>query len=192
MDSTAIRHLLADLGIDDADASCVVISHDHDTAAISAEDLGIREICGLGDVTRVADLDGLDRYSLAIVVDQLEHMSKEGAIHLLARLRDRHAERVVDIRNVVAGDKAPNGQGSLQFLRGIEVGHIFQLGTVYSEPLQAGGEREAARRARRLTGTQRPSCTCRGHALRPPSCPEHFTRSCPTTAGDATAPASER
>ena len=46
-------------------------------------------------------------------------------------------EQVVDIRNVVPGDMAPNGQGTLQFLRGIEVGHIFQLGQVYSEPLQA-------------------------------------------------------
>jgi prolyl-tRNA synthetase len=46
-------------------------------------------------------------------------------------------EQVVDIRNVVAGDMAPNGQGTLQFLRGIEVGHIFQLGKIYSEPLGA-------------------------------------------------------
>jgi prolyl-tRNA synthetase len=45
--------------------------------------------------------------------------------------------RVVDFRNVVAGDPAPDGQGTLQFLRGIEVGHIFQLGSVYSEPLGA-------------------------------------------------------
>ncbi len=45
--------------------------------------------------------------------------------------------RVVDARNVVPGDKAPNGQGELQLLRGIEVGHIFQLGTIYSESMQA-------------------------------------------------------
>jgi prolyl-tRNA synthetase len=48
------------------------------------------------------------------------------------------AARVVDIRNVVPGDPAPGGQGELQLLRGIEVGHIFQLGRVYSEPLAAG------------------------------------------------------
>jgi prolyl-tRNA synthetase len=46
-------------------------------------------------------------------------------------------EQIVDIRNVVPGDAAPGGQGTLQFLRGIEVGHIFQLGKVYSEPLRA-------------------------------------------------------
>jgi prolyl-tRNA synthetase len=48
------------------------------------------------------------------------------------------AARVVDMRNVVPGDPAPGGQGELQLLRGIEVGHIFQLGRVYSEPLAAG------------------------------------------------------
>ncbi len=45
--------------------------------------------------------------------------------------------QVTDMRNVVPGDKAPNGQGELRLLRGIEVGHIFQLGTIYSEPMQA-------------------------------------------------------
>ncbi len=46
-------------------------------------------------------------------------------------------EQVVDVRNVKPGDPAPNGQGELRFLRGIEVGHIFQLGSIYSEPLNA-------------------------------------------------------
>ncbi len=45
--------------------------------------------------------------------------------------------RVVDARNVVAGEPAPNGQGELAFLRGIEVGHIFQLGQIYSEAMGA-------------------------------------------------------
>jgi prolyl-tRNA synthetase len=46
--------------------------------------------------------------------------------------------RIVDLRSVVAGDPAPDGQGELQLMRGIEVGHIFQLGRVYSTPLAAG------------------------------------------------------
>ena len=45
--------------------------------------------------------------------------------------------RIADIRNVRPGDKAPDGQGELRFLRGIEVGHIFQLGTIYSKAMQA-------------------------------------------------------
>ncbi len=44
---------------------------------------------------------------------------------------------VADIRNVVAGDPSPDGKGSLELCRGIEVGHIFQLGTKYSEAMNA-------------------------------------------------------
>ncbi len=44
---------------------------------------------------------------------------------------------VADIRNVVAGDASPDGKGTLELCRGIEVGHIFQLRTKYSETLQA-------------------------------------------------------
>jgi prolyl-tRNA synthetase len=52
--------------------------------------------------------------------------------------RDLHdVEIVADIRNVVAGDPSPDGKGSLELCRGIEVGHIFQLRTKYSEALQA-------------------------------------------------------
>ena len=43
---------------------------------------------------------------------------------------------VADIRNVVAGDPSPDGQGTLELRRGIEVGHIFQLRTKYAEALE--------------------------------------------------------
>ena len=46
-------------------------------------------------------------------------------------------DQQVDMRNVVEGDPAPGGQGKLKFLKGIEVGHIFQLGTVYSAAMDA-------------------------------------------------------
>lgn len=45
---------------------------------------------------------------------------------------------VADIRNIVEGDPSPCGQGTLQIKRGVEVGHIFQLGTKYSEAMRAG------------------------------------------------------
>jgi prolyl-tRNA synthetase len=51
--------------------------------------------------------------------------------------RDVPLARVEDIRNVVAGDPSPDGKGTLVIKRGIEVGHIFQLGTKYSEALNA-------------------------------------------------------
>lgn len=44
---------------------------------------------------------------------------------------------VTDLRNVVAGDRAPSGNGQLAIQRGIEVGHVFYLGTKYSEAMKA-------------------------------------------------------
>ncbi len=44
---------------------------------------------------------------------------------------------VGDLRNVVAGDPSPDGKGVLAIQRGIEVGHVFLLGTKYSEPMKA-------------------------------------------------------
>ncbi|MBC6798420.1 proline--tRNA ligase, partial [Acinetobacter baumannii] len=49
--------------------------------------------------------------------------------------RDAQITEVFDLRNVVEGDPSPDGKGTLQIKRGIEVGHIFQLGTKYSEAL---------------------------------------------------------
>ena len=46
------------------------------------------------------------------------------------------AETIGDFRNVVAGDPSPDGKGSLELCRGIEVGHIFQLRTKYAEALK--------------------------------------------------------
>jgi len=51
--------------------------------------------------------------------------------------RDLALPRSADIRNVVAGDPSPDGKGTLEIKRGIEVGHIFQLGTKYSEAMNA-------------------------------------------------------
>ena len=51
--------------------------------------------------------------------------------------RDLPDPETVDLRNVVAGDPTPGGKGTLSIARGIEVGHIFQLGTKYSEAMSA-------------------------------------------------------
>jgi len=51
--------------------------------------------------------------------------------------RDVELGRVADIRNVEAGDPSPCGKGTLNIRRGIEVGHIFQLGLKYSEAMNA-------------------------------------------------------
>lgn len=61
--------------------------------------------------------------------------------------RDAELSSIADIRNVVAGDPSPDGQGNLLIKRGIEVGHIFQLGYKYSEALNAKVLDEAGKEA---------------------------------------------
>jgi prolyl-tRNA synthetase len=51
--------------------------------------------------------------------------------------RDLPEPKSVDIRNIVPGDPSPTGNGTLEIARGIEVGHIFQLGQLYSQAMQA-------------------------------------------------------
>ena len=62
--------------------------------------------------------------------------------------RDLKIDQFHDIRNVVAGDRSPDGKGTLEIARGIEVGHIFQLRKKYSEALSVtfldeGGKSQA-------------------------------------------------
>ncbi len=51
--------------------------------------------------------------------------------------RDLPEPQVRDLRNVIEGDKSPDGKGFLKLQRGIEVGHVFYLGTRYSAPMNA-------------------------------------------------------
>jgi prolyl-tRNA synthetase len=51
--------------------------------------------------------------------------------------RDLPKPKVADLRTIQEGDPSPDGQGSIRIARGIEVGHIFQLGTKYSEAMSA-------------------------------------------------------
>ena len=65
--------------------------------------------------------------------------ANEDGFHLTGAnwARDAAVTRVEDLRNVVTGDPSPDGKGTLQIKRGIEVGHIFQLGTKYSQAMNA-------------------------------------------------------
>ncbi|KHD86531.1 prolyl-tRNA synthetase [Heyndrickxia ginsengihumi] len=51
--------------------------------------------------------------------------------------RDFHIDQYGDLRNIQEGDPSPDGKGTIRFARGIEVGHIFKLGTKYSEAMHA-------------------------------------------------------
>jgi prolyl-tRNA synthetase len=52
--------------------------------------------------------------------------------------RDTAEFEIADIRNVITGDLSPDGKGTLEIKRGIEVGHIFQLGDKYSQAMNCG------------------------------------------------------
>ena len=76
--------------------------------------------------------------SAAVVADFVCGANEDDK-HLTGANWERDAEftQIEDIRNVVEGDASPDGQGTLEIKRGIEVGHIFQLGTKYSEAMNA-------------------------------------------------------
>lgn len=67
-------------------------------------------------------------------------------------VRDLPQPQVADLRNVVAGDPSPSGQGTLSIARGIEVGHIFQLGRKYSEAMKCAVLDEESRSTTLLMG----------------------------------------
>lgn len=66
--------------------------------------------------------------------------------------RDVALPKIADIRNVVEGDLSPDGKGTLMIKRGIEVGHIFQLGTKYSEAMKATVQNEEGKNQVMLMG----------------------------------------
>ncbi len=66
--------------------------------------------------------------------------------------RDFEADLVGDYRNAEEGDLSPDGSGALKFYRGIEVGHVFKLGTKYSEKLGADYLDEEGRRRTAIMG----------------------------------------
>nr|WP_299380082.1 proline--tRNA ligase [uncultured Halomonas sp.] len=66
--------------------------------------------------------------------------------------RDVALPKVADLRNVMAGDPSPDGKGTLSIKRGIEVGHVFQLGTKYSTAMNATALDETGKAAQLWMG----------------------------------------
>ncbi len=132
----------------------LVLRGDHELNALKAERLdGIASPLRLAQgeqITRVlgSDIGSIGPIGLGIktFVDHSAAMmsdfvcgANQNDKHLINANWGRDCEEPVtaDIRNVVDGDPSPNGKGQLKILRGIEVGHIFQLGQKYSESMQA-------------------------------------------------------
>ena len=136
------------------DLVALALRGDHGLNSIKAEALDeVRKPLAMASPERIAERFGCEPGSLGpvgldmpVVIDQAAAVmgdfvcgaNQEGRHHTGVNWgRDLPEARVVDLRNAVAGDPAPKGQGALSIARGIEVGHIFQLGTLYSEAMQA-------------------------------------------------------
>jgi prolyl-tRNA synthetase len=139
---------------EDGGLVALVVRGDHELNAIKAEKLSevfspfrmaenaeIRKQlgCDIGSIGPVGlDIPVFVDRAAAAVSDFVCGANQNG--HHLTGVnwgRDLAEPTVVDIRNVVDGDPSPDGKGTLSIVRGIEVGHIFQLGDKYSSALQA-------------------------------------------------------
>jgi len=132
----------------------LVLRGDHQLNGIKAEKLsGVACPLQMADEAEVRQVLGAGFGSLGPVGLKIKLIVDRSAAHLAdftcgANRDDYHLtgvnwerdcplQRVEDLRDVVEGDPSPDGQGRLQIKRGIEVGHIFQLGTKYSEAMGA-------------------------------------------------------
>ena len=132
----------------------LVVRGDHELNEIKAEKLaGIAAPLTLAPEARIKAELGVGVGSLGPVNLNIPVIVDHSAAHLADFIcgankdgfhlsgvnweRDAKVSLVTDIRNVVAGDPSPCGKGTLEIKRGIEVGHIFQLGTKYSEAMKA-------------------------------------------------------
>jgi len=152
--STTVKTLLVAAEGEDGGLVALVLRGDHQLNSVKAEKLeGLaaplrmatpeeaRSACGagFGSLGPVGlDLPVIVDRSAAGLADFCCGANRDG-YHLsgVNWERDCPLARVEDLRNVVEGDPSPDGRGRLQIKRGIEVGHIFQLGTKYSEAMGA-------------------------------------------------------
>ena len=162
-----IAELTAFLGVDasrcvktllvegsDGGVVALVVRGDHELNAVKAQKLpGVLAPLRMASPEQVRAAAGCEPGYIGPVGLQLKVYADHAAAHLAdfvcgANERDAHLSGVnwgrdlpeperVDIRNVVAGDPSPSGRGTLGIARGIEVGHIFQLGRKYSEAMNA-------------------------------------------------------
>lgn len=132
----------------------LVLRGDHELNEIKAEKIaGIAEPLTFAPEARIKEELGANVGSLGpvglniqVVVDRAASLVSDFACgankdgHHLTGVnweRDLAVSEIADLRNVVVGDPSPCGEGTIEIKRGIEVGHIFQLGTKYSEAMGA-------------------------------------------------------
>jgi len=139
---------------EESDVVALVIRGDHELNAIKAEQQpAVAAPLQFANDEQIRQAAGCDAGSLGPVGLAVPVIVDHAAAHLAdficgANENGRHVTGVnwerdlplpdcADLRNVIDGDPAPEGNGTLSIARGIEVGHIFQLGKKYSEAMKA-------------------------------------------------------
>ena len=141
-------------GSEEGSVVALVLRGDHELNEIKAEHLDavatpltfatdeqIKQVagCSAGSLGPVGlDIPVIADYAAAHMADFICGANEDGK-HLRGVNwgRDCSEPATADLRNIVEGDPSPDGKGRLSIVRGIEVGHIFQLGTKYSEAMNA-------------------------------------------------------
>ena len=105
---------------------------DEEAVTYLGADFGSLGPIGVSGVKTLADLDIEKMVNIAVGANE------NGFHYLNANLdRDFTVDEFADLRTVQEGELSPDGEGKLQFTRGIEIGHIFELGTRYSDSMKA-------------------------------------------------------
>ncbi len=137
---------------DNASLVALVLRGDHELNAVKAEAIeGIKRPLELASAERIEAVLHTPPGSLGVVAQPLRVIADHAAAVLADFVcgantpghhhsgvnwgRDAPHPQRMDLRNAVSGEQSPDGQGTLVVRRGIEVGHIFQLGTKYSESM---------------------------------------------------------
>jgi prolyl-tRNA synthetase len=149
--SKTIKTLLVD-GVED-EVVALVVRGDHELNAVKAQKLpGVANPLHMASAERIARATGAEAGFIgpigfrarlyvdhsALALADFVSGANEKDMHFTGTNWDRDVQGMIaaDIRNVVEGDPSPSGQGRLRIARGIEVGHIFQLGQKYSRPMK--------------------------------------------------------
>ncbi len=143
--------------VDGTDGSLValIVRGDHELNEAKASKLAeVAQPLTFAAATRIKEIVGCEPGSIGPVGLDIPVIADHAAVHMSDfvcganrdgkhltgvnwGLQDAREPRSADLRNVVAGDPSPDDKGTLNIARGIEVGHIFQLGRKYSQAMNA-------------------------------------------------------
>lgn len=149
--SKTVKTLLVDGA--EGDVVALVVRGDHELNAVKAQKLpGVADPLRMASAESIAQATGAEVGFIgpmgfrgrmyvdhsALALSDFVSGANEKDLHFTGTNWDRDIQGMTaaDIRNVVEGDLSPSGRGHLRIVRGIEVGHIFQLGTKYSQPMK--------------------------------------------------------